>query len=112
MDSDDRDYEPAMRPTGFANDMPEDITPPGADFTLRRFTLLCEDGEERRATVLISRGAEYQAHAYPEVCHPEVARAVSTEGRSVLESRVFDHDDPHLDWRVDTDGFRRVEADQ
>ena len=106
----DRDYQPAMRPIGFADDAPEDITPPGADFTVRRFTLLCEDGEEVRATVLISRSAERQARERPDVCHEEVARAVSTRGKSVLQSRALNHDDPHLDWRVHVDGFWPVEA--
>jgi len=110
MDKTDSDYFPPVRPTGFASEEAEEVTPPGADFTLRQFTLACEDGDEVRAMVLISRGAEHQARTSPELCHSQVARAVNTDGRSVLESYVLNQDDPHLDWRVDMDGFRSIDA--
>jgi len=93
-----------MRATRFALDDPENITPAEADFTMWRYALVCADGARAYATVRISGTAELQARRYPGFCRPGVFEAVYTLGRSVIETRVLNGDDPQLTWVVQSDG--------
>jgi len=93
-----------MRATRFALGDPENITPAEADFTTWRYALVCADGAPVNATVRVSGTAELQARRYPGFCRPGVFEAVSTLGRSVIETRALDVDDPQLTWVVQPDG--------
>jgi hypothetical protein len=90
-----------MRPTGFASDDPEDITPShGDDFRRWQWRLTCADGTECHATVEIERHLA-EAWSYREYRYDDIlVAAARSKGRSLLERRVIDQDDPPLDWFV------------
>jgi len=95
-----------MRPVSFAFPSdPEDITPPGGDLDVWRYTLICEDGGDTHAVIRVSKRASHQAERGPDVCGPEVADAVCSRGQTVIWDKVLNRDDPWLHWVVHIDGI-------
>jgi hypothetical protein len=95
-----------MRPTGFASDDPEDITPsPDDDFVRWQWTLTCADESLVRATVEIE-GHLAEAWSYRKYHYgDDLVAAARTKGRSLLERQVIGQDDPPLDWFVNRETY-------
>jgi len=99
-----------MRPVSFAYPIePERIVQFRAAFFLWRYTLVCDDATEVAAEIRIYRTAIVLAQTDPGRCRLDVAEAVDTNGRSVIEHNVLMKHDPPLDWVVDVDGILRDE---
>ena len=58
------------------------------------------DGETEPCIVRIPRSVRGRAHNEPDTCGPGVVKAVTTEGRSVVEQKILKQDDPPLKWVV------------
>jgi hypothetical protein len=78
----------------------EDIAPPGEKYHCYRWRLALADGTETFSTIRIYNSAVELAQTEPADCDPEVATAVATNGRSVIEQSVLKRDDPPLNWVV------------
>jgi hypothetical protein len=90
-----------MRPVSFAYPIePEKIVPLRAAFVLWRYTLVCDDATEVPAEIRIYRAALVLAQSDPGRCRLDVAEAVDTNGRSVIEHKVLMKHDPPLNWIV------------
>ena len=95
-----------MRPVSFAYPSePEKMALPGASFILWRYTLVCDDATEVPAEVGIYRTAIGLAQTDPGRCRLDVAEAVDTDGRSVIEHNVLMKHDPPMRWMVHRDGI-------
>jgi hypothetical protein len=91
----------AGRPVRFAYPAkPEDTAPPGEKYHRFRWKLTLADGTDAFATIRIYGTAVELAQTEPDNCDPDVATAVATNGRSVIEEEVLGRDDPPLDWVV------------
>ena len=62
-----------------------------------------DDGAKERCVVRIPRKVANSAWNEPGLCAPGVVEAVMTQGRSVVEKRVWRNDDPPLHWVVHVD---------
>jgi hypothetical protein len=90
-----------MRPISFTFlPEPEKITPPEEGFYLWRYTLICDDGTKVLSEIRIYKTAVDLAQNDPDHCEPDVAKAVETNGRSVIQDNVLKRDDPPLRWVV------------
>ena len=95
-----------MRPIKFAFPSdPENVTPPGGDFFLWRYTLLCDDESWIESVIRASKSAAHQAEHHPEVCRPTIADAVYSRGQTVIRDKILNRDDPWLHWVVHIDGI-------
>jgi hypothetical protein len=93
-----------MRPVNFEFPRePEDIRPPGADFYLCRYTVLCDDGTTVKSVICVSKSAAYQAQRHRDACRP----GVDSRGSTVIRDKVLKRDDPWLNWVVHMDGVVR-----
>ena len=90
-----------MRPVKFVNDAKaEDTTPPKSEFYRWRYTLLCDDGISVQSTIRIYRSAVDLAGNDRDHCEIEIAAAVDSKGRTVVEDMVLGQEDPCLNWVV------------
>jgi hypothetical protein len=90
-----------MRPISFKFPIdPEKLTPPEEDFYLWRYTLVCSDETKVVSEIRIYKTAVDLAQNDPDHCEPDVAKAVATNGRSVIQDNVLKRDDPPLRWVV------------
>ena len=93
-----------MRPINFEYPIqPVKFTPLTGGFVLWRYTLVRDDGMTVPAEIWIYRTAVDLAQTDPGHCRLDVAEAVATNGRSVIEHSVFLKHDPPLGWVVDVD---------
>jgi hypothetical protein len=90
-----------MRPVNFVNDAKaEDITPPESEFDRYRYTLRCDDGITVQSTIRIYKSAVDLAGNDRDHCELEIAAAVDSKGRTVVEDMVLGQEDPCLKWVV------------
>jgi hypothetical protein len=91
-----------MRPINFEYPIqPVKFMPLTGGFYLRRYVLVCDDGMTVPAEIRIFRAAVELAQTDPGHCRLDVAEAVATDGRSVIEHYVLLKHDPPLGWVVD-----------
>ena len=95
-----------MRPINFEYPIqPVNFMPLTGGFDLWRYTLVCDDGMTVPAEIRILKRAVDLATTDPGHCRLDVAEAVATKGRSVIEHNILLQRDPPLDWVVDVDGI-------
>jgi len=95
-----------MRPINFEYSIqPVKSMPLTGDFVLWRYELVCDDGMTVPAELWIYRTALDLARADPGHCRLDVAEAVATDGRSVIEHNILLKHDPPLAWTVDVNAI-------
>ena len=93
-----------MRPVSYISTRPQTISPPDAYPRHYRYTLLCDDELTTICVdVRVTRNADEWAVGRPDAVGSGVAEAVTSRGRSVIDTWVIGWDDPCLDWIVDAD---------
>jgi len=91
-----------LRPINFEHPIqPVKFIPLTDGFYLWRYALVCADGMTVTAEIRIFRAAVDLAQTDPGHCRLDVAEAVATDGRSVIEHYVLLKQDPPLGWVVD-----------
>ncbi len=95
-----------MRPIDFEHPIqPEKFMPLTGGSYLWRYALVCDDGMTVAAEIRIFRTAVDLAQTDPGRCRLDVAEAVATNGRSVIEHNVLLKHDPPLGWVVDVNAI-------
>jgi hypothetical protein len=91
-----------LRPINFEYPIqPVKFMPPRGGYCLWRYALVCDDALTVTAEIRIFRAAVDLAQTDPGHCRLDVAEAVATDGRSVIEHYVLQKQDPPLGWVVD-----------
>ena len=91
-----------MRPVSLAvQSGPAHTTTPKDHFY--EWQVVTEGGGTGPCVVRIPRTVRDRAHNEPDTCGPGVVKAVKTEGRTVVETKVLKRDDPQLNWVVHVD---------
>lgn len=91
-----------MRPINFEHSIqPVKFMPLTGGFDVWRYALVCDDGMTVLAEIRIFRTAVDLARTDPGHCRLDVAEAVATNGRSVIEHNILLKHDPPLGWVVD-----------